>query len=47
VRLLNTTSREERNLSVFENMILKQKLGRKMDGKREWRRLHNEELQLT
>ena len=37
--------REERKLRVFENMVLRRIFGpRRDDVTREWRRLHNEEL---
>ena len=37
--------REERKLSVFENMVLRRIFGLRRDEVRgEWRRLHNEEL---
>jgi len=37
--------REERNLRVFENMVLRRIFGpRKDEATGEWRRLHNEEL---
>jgi hypothetical protein len=37
--------REERKLSVFENMVLRRIFGpRREEVTREWRRLHNEEL---
>jgi len=36
---------EERSLRVFENRVLKRILGLKCDGlRREWRKLHNEEM---
>jgi hypothetical protein len=39
------TSREERRLRVFENRVLRRKLGLKRDVVTgEWRKLHNEEL---
>ena len=39
------TSREERRLRVFENMVLRGIFGPKRDEVRgEWRKLHNEEL---
>jgi len=39
------TLREERKLSVFENMVLRRMFGPRRDEvMREWRRLHNEEL---
>jgi len=39
------TLREERKLRVFENMVLRRIFGPRWDEvKREWRRLHNEEL---
>jgi len=39
------TLREERRLRVFENRVLRRKFGRKRDEvTREWRKLHNEEL---
>jgi len=39
------TLREERRLRVFENMVLRRMFGRKRDEvTREWRKLHNEEL---
>jgi len=39
------TLREERKLSVFENMILRKIFGPRRDEVTgEWRRLHNEEL---
>jgi len=39
------TSREERKLRVFENMVLRRILGPRMDEVTgEWRRLRNEEL---
>jgi hypothetical protein len=39
------TLREEHRLRVFENRVLRGIFGPKRDGvKREWRRLHNEEL---
>jgi len=39
------TLREERKMRVFENRVLKRIFGPKMDEvKREWRKLHNEEL---
>ena len=39
------TFREERRLSVFENRVLRGIFGPKRDeAKREWRKLHNEEL---
>jgi len=37
--------REERKVRVFENMVLRRIFGpRRGEGKGEWRRLHNEEL---
>ena len=37
--------REERRLRVFDNRVLRRKFGPKKDEvKREWRKLHNEEL---
>jgi len=37
--------REERKLRVFENRVLRRIFGpRRDDAMREWRRLHNEEL---
>ena len=39
------TAREERKLRVFENMVLRRIFGPRRDEvTREWRRLHNEEL---
>jgi hypothetical protein len=39
------TLREERRLRVFENRVLRRVFGPKRDGvTREWRKLHNEEL---
>ena len=39
------TSREERKLRVFENMVLRRIFGPRSDEVTgEWRRLHNEEL---
>jgi flagellar motor switch protein FliM len=39
------TLREERRLSVFENRVLRRVFGHKRgEVKREWRKLHNEEL---
>ena len=39
------TLREERKLRVFENMVLRRIFGpRGYEGRGEWRRLHNEEL---
>jgi len=39
------TLQEERNLKVFENMVLRRIFGRRRDeATGEWRRLHNEEL---
>jgi len=39
------TPREERELRVFENMVLRRIFGPRRDEvKGEWRRLHNEEL---
>ena len=39
------TSREERKLKVFENMVLRRIFGPRRDEVTgEWRRLHNEEL---
>ena len=39
------TLREERRLRVFENRVLRRIFGPKRDGvKREWRKLHNAEL---
>jgi len=39
------TRREERKLRVFENMVLRRIFGPRRDEvTREWRRLHNEEL---
>ena len=39
------TLREERKLRVFENMVLRRIIGpRRVEVTREWRRLHNEEL---
>ena len=39
------TSREERKLRVFQNMVLRRIFGPRRDEVRgEWRRLHNEEL---
>jgi len=39
------TLREERKLRVFENMVLRRIFGPRRDEvKREWRRLHNDEL---
>ena len=38
------TLREESRLTVFENRILRRIFGPKRDDNREWRRLHNEEL---
>ena len=39
------TLREERKLRVFENMVLRRIFGpRRYEVTREWRRLHNEEL---
>ena len=38
------TLKEEYRLRVFENRILRQIFGPKMDENGEWRRLHNEEL---
>ena len=41
----SVTLREVRKLRVFENMVLKRIFGHKRDEvTREWRRLHNEEL---
>jgi hypothetical protein len=37
--------REKNRLRVFENRVLRRIFGSKRDGvKREWRKLHNEEL---
>jgi len=42
---LSLTLREERKLRVFENMLLRRIFGpRKDEVTREWRRLHNKEL---
>jgi len=39
------TLREERKLRVFENMVLRRIFGSRRDEvMREWRRLHNDEL---
>ena len=38
------TLKEERRLRVFENRVLRRIFGPKRDGVREWRKLHNEEL---
>ena len=39
------TLREERSLRVFENRVLRRIFGRKRDEvTKEWRKLHNEEL---
>ena len=39
------TFREERRLRVFENSVLRRVFGHKMDeATREWRKMHNEEL---
>ena len=41
---LSLTLREERNLKVFENMVLRRIFGpRRDEGTGEWRRLHDEE----
>ena len=41
----SSTLREERKLRVFENMVLRRMFGPRRDEvTREWRRLHNEEL---
>ena len=43
--LWSLTLREERKLSVFENMVLRRIFGPRRDEVTgEWRRLHNEEL---
>jgi len=37
--------REERGLGVFENRVLRRMLGpKRAEGRREWRKPHNEEL---
>jgi len=42
---LSQTLREEHRLRVFENRVLRRIFGPKRDeGTREWRKLHNEEL---
>ena len=42
---LSLTKREERSLRVFEERVLRRIFGPKRDGvTREWRKLHNEEL---
>jgi hypothetical protein len=42
---LGTTLREEHRLKVFENRVLRRKFEPKRDEvTREWRKLHNEEL---
>ena len=44
-RLWSLTLREERNLRVFENRVLRRVFGPKRDEVTgEWRKLHNEEL---
>ena len=41
------TSREERRLRVFENMVLRRIFGPKRDEmKEEWRKLHNESFMI-
>jgi len=41
------TLREERRMRVFENRVLRRIFGAKMERvTREWRKLHNEELNL-
>jgi len=45
VRTLSLTLREKSRLRVFENMVLRRTFGPKRDEvTKEWRKLHNEEL---
>ena len=44
VKLGSLTLREERRLRVFENTVLRILVPKRDEATREWRQLHNEEL---